>query len=416
MKTVRAVLLLLAVAACSDATNPVVPPPPPPFTAHVAYCAGNEPRWVAFQDGSGAWTQALPEASNGRVVFTHTFLSDRGAIATAFEPGGGFTGLVLLYGTPQELETRGVTNPRFCSAGTNTLQGSVAGLSGNDFAAVWGGFFVQSVVLDNVNFALDRVAPGPRDFLATRVTRVPDGDSVAGIILRRGVDLPNGATLPVFDFTSAEAFQPDARQLSLGGRDLTGAVVATRFITRSLDLPLSLTVTQHAGTTVPYPSIPESRLLPGDLQVVQAQTHASNNLLVATLYYRTPLDRALDVGAPMIPPQLSTVATLPTLRVRARFLPQGEYNQQTSISYQQDQTIVGIAMTAAYAGLTGGYDMQIPELSGVANFNSAWALHGPVELRWTASRIGGTLGLGIDAIPVDGTVQRSASTIDVFTP
>jgi len=414
MKTIPALLWLALLAACSDPPTSA-PPPPETFTAHVAWCAGLEPLWVAFQDSSGAWTQALPQVSNGQVVFTHTFFSNRGAIATAFEPGGGVTVVGVLYGTPQELETRGVTTPRFCSAGTNTLQGSVAGLTGTEFAEVWGGFFVQSLVLDNAGFALEGVEAGPRDFLATRVARVAEGDSLTGIILRRGIIVPNGATLPVFDFTSTEAFQPVAHQLSLGGLDVAGAVVTTRLITSSLNVPMSSTFSQHSGTTLPYPAIPESRLLAGDLQVVTAQTHVAGSLITQSDYFRAPVDRTLDLGGPIVAPQIGTVATTPTLRVRAQFGPQSEYNQQTSITYQQLQTVVVVVMTSAYATLLGGYALEIPELSGTANFNPAWALHGTRALQWSAQRNGGTLGIGTD-VPFEGAVQRSTATAGVFTP
>ena len=418
MKPIPALLSLVMVTACSDATLSPAPPPPPPetFTAHVTWCTGLEPAWVAFQDSSGAWTQALPAASNGQVVFSHTFFSNRGAIAEAFEPGGGVTVVGVQYGTPQELESRGVTTPRYCSAGNNTLQGSVAGLTGTDFAEVWGGFFVQSLGLDNAGVALQGVEAGPRDFLPTRVARATEGDSLAGIILRRGISVPNGASLPVFDFTSTEAFQPEALQLSLGGLDVAGAVVSTRLITSSLDVPMSLRFSQHGGTTLPYPAIPESRLLAGDLQVVTGQTHVAGSLIVESDYFRAPVDRSLDMGGPLVAPQISTVATAPTLRVRARFGPQSEYNRQTSMTYQQGQTVVVVAMTSAYATLIGGYDLDIPELSTTPNFNPAWALHGTAQLQWSAQREGGTLGVGPDVVPFEGAVRRSASTIGVFAP
>jgi hypothetical protein len=228
--------------------------------------------------------------------------------------------------------------------------------------------------------------------------------------------VPNGGTLPVFDFSSAEAFQPEAHQLSLGGLDVAGAVVTTRFITSSLDLPMSLRFSQHGGTTLSYPAIPESRLVAGDLQVVTGQTHVAGSLIVESDYFRAPLDRTLDMGGPIVAPEISTVATTPTLRVRARFGPQSEYDRETSITYQQGQTIVIVAMTSAYATLIGAHDLEIPELSTAANFNPVWALHGTTELQWSARRDGGTLGVGTDVVPFEGAVQRSASTIGVFAP
>ena len=79
------------------------------------------------------------------------------------------------------------------------------------------------------------------------------------------------------------------------------------------------------------------------------------------------------------------------------------------ITYHPAGASVSVAMTDAYARLSGnGYDLVVPELSNVPGFDASWALHATVGMPWSVARIGGTLGLGPDAIPTDGAVQRSA--------
>ncbi len=85
--------LLPILSACTDQT---ISAPPPPANVSVAYCAGQGPIWVAFQDGDGAWTRALPATSNGNDVFQATIASPRGGIATAFQVGSGLTSLQVL--------------------------------------------------------------------------------------------------------------------------------------------------------------------------------------------------------------------------------------------------------------------------------------------------------------------------------
>src|SRR5439155_5740363 len=109
-----ALIPLLMLYACTDNTISA-PPPPPPSNVSVAYCAGLEPMWVAFQNGDGAWTRALPTTSNGNVVFQATIASTLGGIATLFQGGFGLTSLQVLFGAPEELESVAFTNPRFCS-------------------------------------------------------------------------------------------------------------------------------------------------------------------------------------------------------------------------------------------------------------------------------------------------------------
>src|SRR5947208_3342347 len=141
-----AILLLAVLTACSDnIMSAPPPPPPPPTTISVAYCTGLEPMWVAFQDGDGAWTRALPTVSNGKVVFQSGFASDRGGIATVFRAGSGIAFLGVLFGVPEELGTVSDTSPRFCGPPiVKSLVGSVAGGDSKEFVIGWAGSDAQT--------------------------------------------------------------------------------------------------------------------------------------------------------------------------------------------------------------------------------------------------------------------------------
>ena len=417
MKPLRGLLFLIAMSACSDAVMSPPPPPPPPFTARVAYCVGSEPLWVAFQDGAEAWTRALPSTSGGKVVFQHTFASNRAAIAASFDAGPGINSLQVHYGTPAELELVGRTYVAFCVPFQKTLLASVAGLDTNQFAYVSGGYVTERAILFNESFPLEALPPGPRDIVAARVTFSAATSVLNSIILRRDVDLPDGATFPVLDFNSAEAFAPATGNLTLTGIG-ERATVSTRLITSNFDGLLSTPHVQGVGTTGLYVALPEARLRPGDLEQVSASTNgvAPTSRLNTSVYFRTPTARTLAFGPEIIPPAFTTVATTPTLRLLARFVPQDAYDRAVLISYQQDTMQVSVSMTAAYATLIGGYDLTIPELSDVTRLQPVWALHPGSELRWSAVRLGGTLPLGFTAVPSDGDVQRVATRDDVIAP
>jgi len=414
MSTRSGVLLLIAaVSACSDGTLPSVPPPPPPpISVTVAYCI--QPAWVAFQDGDGAWTRAQPVLSGSNTTFRSEFSAGRGAIATLSRVGDNMTVLSVLYGTPAELVTAGDTNPRDCGpAPAKTLLGTVAQLDTNETAFVSASFNSRVRVSVDRTFELKGLASGPRDLLATRTTRTDGSDVITRLLLRRGVDVPDSTTLPVLDFASAEAFAPAVANVSLDGLGAESAASGTRLLTERDELTVSLMIGPTTTVTRPYVALPESQLLAGDLQILSASVSAATtgSARSATLYFRTPTDRTLTLGAPLIPPTFSTVASAPALRLRAHFVPQSEYDRSAVVVYQQGTTtFVAISMTAAYAALTEtGYDLVVPDLAGAVGFDSAWSLHPGATLLWSAGRIGGTLGLGRDAVPSDGTVQRTVS-------
>ena len=139
-----ALALSLLTACNSDSSAPTEPdgppPSPTPSAVDVVYCRGAEPAWVAFQDGDGAWTQALPIASAQYTSFHHDFTSNRGAVARALQFASGLTSLSILYGVPSEIGLVSDTAFQQCSSDAlKTLNGSVAGLelSNEKFNPFW---------------------------------------------------------------------------------------------------------------------------------------------------------------------------------------------------------------------------------------------------------------------------------------
>ena len=104
----------------------------------------------------------------------------------------------------------------------------MAGLDTNEFAIIRGGFEAEAIAHSATGgeFLLQVLPPGPQDIIATRVVRTNGIDSIPQMILRRGVDLPDGATLPVLDFSAPEAFAPAVANVSLSGIGVGGAAIS----------------------------------------------------------------------------------------------------------------------------------------------------------------------------------------------
>ena len=259
MKTAGAFLLAVILSACSDAMTSTAPPPPPPTAITVAYCAPYTPLWVAFQDGDGPWTRAQPTVAGGSTQFSYSFSSSRGAIATVIQGGLGLTSLAVLDGTPQELTTVSLDSPRFCGSPLRTLHGTVAGLDTNELAVLQSGFITEDVVHAGEAFTLNQVLPGPRDILATRITRSNGMNVLSKMILRHGIDLPDGATLPVFDFATAEAFAPATANVTLNVVGSDGAFVTVGLLTNNFLNTFFIPQQLMPGLVQPFLAIPEAQ-------------------------------------------------------------------------------------------------------------------------------------------------------------
>jgi len=414
------VLALSLSVACSDyGTGPVIGPP---ATAKVAFCTGLQPQWVAFRNADGTWTQAQPTVAGAFTTFTHEFTTDLAAVATAQTSSSGPATLSIYYGTPGELGIVGDTNPAHCNTSPlGRIDGTVAGLGANEQALVSTGHFAHrenAFPAQGGTFELRDVTTGPQDILALRATPAGAEFAVTGIVLRRGVDVPAGATIPVVDFGSAEAFQPVTRTVTLAGLGGDGAIVETDFRTVRSEHVLSLFAPSTAAAVRSYAAIPDAQLQADDLhRLTAATTFSGNAARSAAVYFRSATDRTLTLGPAPGVPELSVVSSTPSLRLRARLATQTEYDRFTSVGYQQGlNTIVTVGMTAAYAAAAGGYDLVVPELTGTAGFDPQWALRPGAQVLWTVSRIGGTLGLGANAVPREGDVSRSATNQGVLAP
>jgi hypothetical protein len=417
-------LTLSMLVACSDSsTAPAGPPITTPSEVTVAYCPGSEPAWLAFQDGDGAWTRELPVTTGQSVTFHHTFMSNRGAIATGSIFGSGIAGLAIQYGTPDEIAALGDASAYYCGlTGSKTLLGSVAGLGANDIALVSAGYPFRGAVVSPLageTFTLQDLANGPQVLLASRQTTVNGATTVTGFILRRFDEQPDGTSLPLLDFNSAEAFPPVMRNVTLAGIGAEGATIATDLFSAHSRSNIITFPTPTTAATRSYVSLPESRLEAGDLQDLRATTGPVGNVVrTSAVYFRSPVDRTLAFGAVPPAPAISVAAAAPSLRMRAHFVPHADYDRLTSINYQQGQNaIVSVSMSSAYAGLVGAYDLVMPDLSTVQGFDSRWTLRadGPTLL-WTSVRVGGTLGTSFAAVPTDGATRRDASDAGFVTP
>ena len=427
-RSVAAVLILAVsiLAACNDklvVTVPVVDPGGGPSTSvAVPFCTDEAPAWVAFQDGDGAWTTASPSVNGLITEYRHEFVANRGGVAVGQRFSVGLTTVNVSYGAPAELSAFGNTFPGQCnSSPPRTILGTVAGIGDNQGVTVSGGFSNAFVFPGDHSFALSDLRDEPQTILATRTTRVNDVLTLDRLIVRRTPVLPDSATIPVLDFDSDEAFAPAVANVTIEGLGGEGAQAHTRLVTPNSQGIISFLSNSLTATTRSYNALPESRLAANDLQALTVSGNPTGDLIIrsATIYFRVPVDQTIALGPAAVAPAISVIARTPALRLRTVLAPQTVYDRFTSMVYQQGSTVVSVGMTARYASLTsGGYDLSIPDFTGVAGFDPQWALRANATggIFWTETRIGGTLGFGVNVTPTSGAFSRTSSRNGTFTP
>ncbi len=350
------------------------------------------PLWFAFRDGAnGTWTRVLPGANQ---TYQFNISENVGSIAVVQPLEGGATSTFIFQMSRAELITNGLAE---CDANPNTktVNGTFAGLSAGQQGYVGLAGILGQVTFPTTSFTLNDVDDRVTDLIAARVgidlntfAFVPDR-----FLLRRNVNPAAGSTMPVIDFNSADAFAPATATYTLAnaGSDIinvTGGFFTANGAAGFFTLPAT-----GGGNSRPVYGIPFARTQAGDLHQVQAIAVSSTGGTSGTArgvtqYNRELQNRTVTLGANLNAPTFSTLASAPYQRYRATGQFQTEYNAELTVSYQQT-TGNGrgwtIYATAAFLGGGASYTLDLPDLSGVVGFNTAWGLQAGAATQYSAS-------------------------------
>jgi hypothetical protein len=301
--------------------------------------------WVTIANGP---TDATIEASERLIVATITSGS-----------GGALTFYYL---------TRDQAQATFaCSAaGTKQLSGSVTGTSGLTQIAMGSSTAGTGTLF--TDFTLTNLPDGPLDLVATHRNTA---------IIRRRVSYPNGATIPVLDFSSAEAFGLQSHTLAIELNGLGFAQWTTTIMTNGGTSALLSFSGPPCCTDGRIYTLPASRQESGDLYHLRVTGGAGGDGRLVERFYETPSNQAVAFGPPASRATLTTVTTAGQLW-RAEIPAQPEYGSQIELVVGAPQpstnttSIVIRASKEYFGGTPTSWAFTVPDLSSVAGFPSGW--------------------------------------------
>ncbi|MFN2566875.1 MAG: hypothetical protein ABR499_17900, partial [Gemmatimonadaceae bacterium] len=371
--------------------------------------------WAAYQNDGGSWT-SLPSAQ-GQVTFAAT---DRLAIATVSRVGPSLNPLLEVhYLTAEQAEatfTCGAATSE--PASTKQLRGSVAGLSTGATAAISMGRGVTSANASFPTFQVRAPRDGPADLIATHrppFEPTPPSGRADKVIVRRGEDHADGATMPVLDFASSAGFAPQPNTLTIGGvpagttvsvqTQVTTARGATAFLKYEFDQSTSV-VTTH--------SLPATNVAEGDLHQTSVDTRDRSVLF----FYRDPADRTVALGPVASTPVFTTPVGSSGQALRVDVTAQSVYGSQVSVVLTPPQpstsgNMVVIRATKEYFGGTPAiWSLTLPDFTGVPGFSPLWGL-APGPNAWTLTVTGLPYRFSSESAR-DGEVYRSATAFGII--
>jgi len=402
---------------------------PPSTGGSTYYFCTPHPIWIAYRDGtSGPWVQA----PGGNGVHTMNLQAERVSLAVVTEAGNGARGTTVYYALRSELQTLsdGCQGPE----PTKSLSGSVAGLGPESRALISLGSASTAVQSGSgPGFNLSGVPDGPQNLLAASAvlqfggfdgTLVPEA-----VIVRRGVDAPDGTTLPLIDFSSGEAFAPATANLEIA--NATGEPVGL-IQSYLLGQPGSGAAAIYGqdlignlATSRTIYGLPADRRQPGELHMLVANAAPmTGGLPVRTRsvvhLFSSLEDRTVTFGPDLGMPTLDIPTTSPYPRPRMVVSIQPEYNRtwmagftQTAAPFRAYSVIVSSGYLQGGATVT----LQAEDFSGVSGWQNDWALRAGESISWQLNTSGWDGPGGIVSGPTaDGSVRRAATRTGTMDP
>lgn len=393
---------------------------PPSGNFTWVFCAASGvPNWVAYQDGTNAWTKATATGN----TYGFNIQSGKGGIALA-TVSGTKVDVDVFYGTTAELTAQGQAQ---CQ-GSGLLEnytGTIAGAAATD--QVWitmGG--ARSIALPAVNpgFALNNVPDGQLDLLAGLISQSVQGGaliySLNRVILRRGLNPAPNAVLPALDFASSEAFAPLVRSVSLSNIGTDLAMTMVSYHTASGTSAAFFTdINPSTATSRQYPGVPAAQQATGDLHLLSIFASPPGQQVptetrTATIMFKEAVDKAIPLGPSMGAITVNAAATTPFVRPQLQTTIQPEYNKYFIAAWEQSaggmDRSVTIAASAAYVGSTTALDLTMPDFSLVPDWGPTWGFLARNPITWLYSGSGwDATGGGAGSPFLEGASTRSAT-------
>ena len=361
------VTLLVGVVgrAGGESTNLSVTVPHP---VTVTSCNGSF-LFMAAQNGDGAWVPITDAAS----VLSLDWPAGRGALARV----EGYNILIndqlvprfdttVLYGTTAEL----VAALRCPTPARGYILGNVLN-GGDDVKAAMGQYATRLMLASS--FALQ----SPSTLSDVVVWNMGSGFPQRGII-RRDLNAVGGLTLPVFDFSSAEAFTFGTRRLVIPDVDVSEVGMQFRTANGTI-APLTCYsfVYNYDFCSVVSPVIYPAVAQPREGDAHRLHMWLNDRFMMTCL--KNAVDHEFIVPASLNGINVTSVAAAPSRRYRVTYNRQPDYNGGVRARFTNTQPpntlrTVEVHVSGGYLGNAALADVTIPALDAVSGWKAEWGL------------------------------------------
>ena len=336
------------------------------------------PPFVAYQDGDGTWARADVVGNVARF----TVASPKGGFAY-----GDVDGVTVRFMTQVELSASPID---LCplKTGTNTVTGTGQYVTGSDFFTydLGGGVGTSSSLSPSIT--INGVRDGIHDLVAFGSQL-----STGRAYIARDIDVPRTTSLGAVELGGPNAFGVSRALVNVNGPVSGDALVQTMsYLTTSACTVNQLYSTGFFGALSSQTlGFPQSVQRPTDFHMMTVTAGRTGQVRVVALTFHTFGNVTLTLQPLLGTPTLESLAG-PYQRERATFgvIPAG-YNSSVSLRYTEGRHTMLVTASLAYAGANNPV-LTMPDLSGVAGWQSSFAYATGAAGSWSASADGSNGG------------------------
>jgi len=374
----RTATLTLNVAAAAGAPN---------VSVSFANCpAVYRPVWLAFKDGTDAWTVVTGVAD----VYAFGIAQSKGGVAYATVNDSSVVSVIYL--TQAEMiagQLNYYSRLEGCPIfGSKIVNGSVSGLNLTDIANVSLGT-AQATVVGNNAFQLTTARDGLMDLVGYKYLSTGPGGAADRMFLRRAINPANGGSVGALDFLGVESFNPAVGTMTIA--TLAGGETALHsmyYYTAGLpdECQISKLYSDAAvvGSTFTGYGAPAANQVLADWHGVGVFTALNNNAF-RTLHewFHTMAARTLTLGTAMPDPTVTSLVA-PYKALQATVTMPGDYQSRVALRYRDPAGTHQSVLILASNGWVGGtsVDVSLPDFSALAGWSNSWAPPSAASVNW----------------------------------
>ena len=409
-------LMSLALDSCSDSTSPE---PQKLVDVLLDFCSNDTPAWFAYRNEGADWATITPNTEG-----TYSFTANNHVILAFVRQSGSDYHTDIVYTTSTDLEK--LTQACLEEGGSKTLNGTIAGVSGSQQAAVTMNFSSVFLTPQQTSFALTQLADRPLDLVASRQVVSGNVQAADRVIIRRSVNQVNNTSMATLDFAGVEAFTPGSITATVAGLTIGETSLLQNNFFSQLETSQTLSAVSgvgNGGSTMVV--VPTGQLAAGDYHDMFAFGITPNGSVRGVERFFRSGNQTLTIGGALALPTVSTIGTSPYVRLRLQLSRQSEFGSAVVVDYTQQHTnltvtSVSVTATAGYFG-SGAWGLDIPNLAGVTGWQNSWGLlSGGGTVDWTVSAYSGRAELLFGIKPTDGETvgfaARSSSIAALQAP